>query len=60
VIVVLDQADVILWLDLPFRMTFPRVLRRTLRRLQTRESLWSTNVRLRSKREIERFVWESL
>jgi adenylate kinase family enzyme len=41
---VLGQADVIIWLDLPFRTTFPRSLRRTLRRLRTRESLWGTNV----------------
>jgi adenylate kinase family enzyme len=39
---VLDRADQIVWLDLPFRTTFPRVLRRTLRRLRTREQLWHT------------------
>jgi adenylate kinase family enzyme len=97
-ILVLEQADVIVWLDLPFRATFPRVLRRTLRRLRTRESLWGTNVeswrgvffsresllwwalksrfrlrrhfpailgtypyvRLRSRREVERFLQEKL
>jgi adenylate kinase family enzyme len=95
---VLDQADLVVWLDLPLRTTFSRVLRRTLRRLRTRESLWGTNVeswrgtflsrnsllwwtvrshvrwrrrripdflaayphvRLRSAREIERFVREN-
>jgi hypothetical protein len=40
---VLGQADLIIWLDLPFRTTFPRSLRRTLRRLRTGESLWGTN-----------------
>jgi adenylate kinase family enzyme len=39
---VLDRAEQIVWLDLPFRTTFPRVLRRTLRRLRTREQLWET------------------
>jgi adenylate kinase family enzyme len=95
---VLGQADVVLWLDLPFRVTFPRALRRTLRRLRTGESLWGTNVeswravflsrdsllwwalksrfrlrrkfpatldayphvRLRSRREVERFVREAV
>jgi adenylate kinase family enzyme len=40
---VLSQADEIVWLDLPLRTTFPRVLRRTLRRLRTREVIWGTN-----------------
>jgi adenylate kinase family enzyme len=39
---VLDRADLVVWLDLPFRTTFPRVLRRTLRRLRTSEQLWDT------------------
>jgi adenylate kinase family enzyme len=42
---VLDRAHQIVWLDLPFRTTFPRVLRRTLRRLRTREQLWDTTNR---------------
>jgi len=41
---VLDQADLVVWLDLPLRTTFWRVLRRTLKRLRTREQLWGTNV----------------
>jgi adenylate kinase family enzyme len=91
---VLDQADLVVWLDLPLWRTYPRIVRRTLRRLRTRESLWGTNVetwrraflqkdsliwwalrtramwrganerrlsgyplvRLRSKREVERYV----
>ena len=39
---VLDQADEIVWLDLPFATTFWWLLRRTLRRLRTREQLWGT------------------
>jgi adenylate kinase family enzyme len=42
---VFDEADEIVWLDLPFSTTFPRVLRRTLRRLRTREQLWGTTNR---------------
>jgi adenylate kinase family enzyme len=42
---VLDQADEVVWLDLPFSTTFTRVLRRTLRRLRTREELWGTSNR---------------
>ena len=40
---VLDQADEIVWLDLPLRTTWWRVLRRTLRRLSTGEPMWGTN-----------------
>ena len=42
---VFDAADEIVWLDLPFRTTFPRLLRRTLSRLLTREPLWETTNR---------------
>jgi len=31
------RADLVVWLDLPFRVTFPRVVRRTLRRAFTGE-----------------------
>ncbi len=40
---VLEQADEIVWLDLPLRITFWRLLRRTLQRLRTREVLWDGN-----------------
>ena len=40
---VLDRADEIVWLDLPLRTTWWRVLRRTLRRLSTGEPMWGTN-----------------
>jgi len=40
---VLGQADQVVWLDLPLWTTFPRVLRRTLRRVRTREVIWGTN-----------------
>jgi hypothetical protein len=39
---VVDQADEIVWLDLPFVTTFWRLLRRTIGRIRTRESLWDT------------------
>jgi adenylate kinase family enzyme len=41
---VLDQADLVVWLDLPFWTKFWRILRRTIRRIRTREVLWGTNV----------------
>jgi adenylate kinase family enzyme len=41
---VLDQADLVVWLDLPLPITISRILRRTVRRLHTREQLWGTNV----------------
>ncbi len=38
-----EDADLIIWLDYPFHTVISRVLRRTLRRLLTRESLWNGN-----------------
>ena len=40
---VLDQADEIVWLDLPLRTTWWRVMRRTLGRLRTGEARWGTS-----------------
>jgi adenylate kinase family enzyme len=41
---VLDQADLVVWLDLPLRTKLWRIFRRTVRRVRTREVLWETNV----------------
>lgn len=40
---VLDRADVVVWLDLPWRVWLPRLLRRTVRRAVRREVLWNGN-----------------
>jgi adenylate kinase family enzyme len=40
---VLEQAEVILWLDLPLYVWLPRLLRRTARRIIRREELWAGN-----------------
>jgi adenylate kinase family enzyme len=40
---VLDRADTIVWLDIPFRTAIRRVLWRTLSRAVTREELWNGN-----------------
>jgi adenylate kinase family enzyme len=40
---VLDAADTVVWLDLPLRVWFPRLLRRTWRRRLGRETLWNDN-----------------
>ena len=40
---VLDAADLIVWLDLPVRVWLPRLTRRTWRRLRGREPLWNDN-----------------
>ena len=37
------RADTLVWLDLPFRVVFWRVMKRTLRRVWTREELWNGN-----------------
>ena len=40
---VLNSADLVVWLDLPIRTWLPRLIRRTGRRLRTREQLWNGN-----------------
>ena len=40
---VLEAADTVVWLDLPMRTWLPRLLRRTARRIVSREELWSGN-----------------
>ncbi len=40
---VLDAADVVVWLDLPIRVWLPRLARRTWRRIHGREQLWNGN-----------------
>ena len=40
---VLDQADVIVWIDLPIHVWLPRLARRTLRRLRGHEEIWNGN-----------------
>ena len=37
------RADLLVWLDYPFRVSFGRVVRRTWRRARTREELWNGN-----------------
>ena len=39
----LPQADAVVWLWLPFRVIFWRLLKRTIRRAWTKEPLWGTN-----------------
>ena len=39
----LAAADAIVWLDLPLRVTFPRLWRRTLRRIRAGVELWGGN-----------------
>lgn len=40
---VLEAADVVLWLDLPIRVWLPRLAYRTARRLSGREQIWNGN-----------------
>ena len=40
---VLANADVVVWLDLPMRVWLPRLLRRTVRRIRGKETLWNDN-----------------
>jgi adenylate kinase family enzyme len=40
---VLDAAELIVWLDLPIGVWLPRLARRTWRRMRRREELWNGN-----------------
>ena len=40
---VAERADLMVWLDLPFRVTLGRVVRRTVRRRLKGEELWNGN-----------------
>jgi hypothetical protein len=40
---VLEQADTVVWLDLPMRVWLPRLARRTVRRLRGHEDIWNGN-----------------
>jgi adenylate kinase family enzyme len=40
---ILPQADLVIWLRLPFVVTYWRLLTRTVRRVWTEETLWGTN-----------------
>lgn len=40
---VLEAADLVVWLDLPVRVWLPRLVRRTGRRLAGREEIWNGN-----------------
>ena len=40
---VLDYAELVIWLDLPLRVWLPRLLRRTAWRVIRREELWNGN-----------------
>ncbi len=41
--IVLPRADTVVWLRLPFRVAYWRLLKRTISRAWTKEPLWGTN-----------------
>lgn len=49
---VLDAADTVVWLDLPTRIWFPRLVRRSARRMTGREPLWNEN-----RETLKSLVW---
>jgi len=40
---VVNRAELVVWLDLPLRVTFPRLWRRTRQRMRDRTELWAGN-----------------
>jgi len=41
--VVWERADTVVWFDLPYAIVLGRTIRRTIRRVITREELWNAN-----------------
>ena len=48
---VLEQADVVVWIDLPLHVWFPRLIRRTVRRMRGHEELWNGNREIAARRD---------
>ncbi|MBI4311420.1 MAG: adenylate kinase [Chloroflexi bacterium] len=48
---VLSQADTVIWLRLPFRVTFWRLFKRTIARAWTKQPLWEGNPNTESWRQ---------
>ena len=63
--VLLDRADLLVWLDLPRRVVMSRVVRRTVRRRIRREVLWNGNTEpplrtfLTDRDHIVRWAWRT-
>jgi adenylate kinase family enzyme len=61
----LDEAEVVVWLDLPTATVMRRVVTRTLRRAWRREPLWNGNVEpplrtfLSNREHIVRWAWST-
>lgn len=41
--IILPRADTVAWLRLPWRVSYWRMFKRTVRRARTKEELWNTN-----------------
>jgi adenylate kinase family enzyme len=55
--IIFPLADTVVWLDYPLRVSFSRLVKRTFRRVFTREQLWSGN---RESAKVAFFSKESL
>jgi adenylate kinase family enzyme len=49
---ILDSADTVVWLDQPTRVWFPRLVRRSARRISGREPMWNDN-----RETLKNVVW---
>ena len=57
---VLERAETFVWLDLPPRLTFPRLLRRTYVRKKHNVVLWHGNVEASWREQIAYLFWPAL
>lgn len=58
---ILERADLVVWLDLPLRVSWPRLWWRTLSRMVTREELYNGNrEQVRNLLSIEHPLWWTL
>jgi hypothetical protein len=57
---IIDRADVLVWLDLPLRLVMWRLLRRTAVRIHRRVVLWNGNVEQGWRDAVRYLLWPAL
>jgi adenylate kinase family enzyme len=55
-----ERADMVVWLDLPLRVTLPRLLRRTIVRRARRVELWNGNLEEGGWDAVRYLIWPAI